>query len=115
MISNITAELPATMPCLTCFSPGAFERRTSKRGGIYFTCPLCGTRLFINNRVQAFGLLFWAKALGDPNLIAAARGDLERALARVTPETRPKSVVNGFKDAVETEKVGQLPVLEIST
>ena len=80
--SNIASELPPRMACLTCFTQNGFEQRMSKRGGIYYVCPLCGLRIFINNTVQAYGLLFWAKALADETLLQTARTDLERALRR---------------------------------
>jgi hypothetical protein len=79
---NLLAQLPPHMTCLACFTPQSFERRTSKRNGVYYVCPLCYLRIFVNNDTHVFGLLFWAKALADPELVRAARTDLEQALAR---------------------------------
>lgn len=77
---NLTAQLPARMTCLLCFTPEALERRTDRKGRPYYTCGLCHFRVFLSNDTQAFGVLFWSRALqGD--LVRAARTDLERALA----------------------------------
>jgi hypothetical protein len=81
-MTNLAGELPARMTCMCCFRIDAFEQRISKRGGIYFTCPFCALRIFVNNHVQAYGLLFWAKMLADDKLLQAARTDLERAVAQ---------------------------------
>lgn len=82
MRANLANELPPRMTCLCCFRIDAFEQRISKRGGIYFTCPFCALRIFVNNHVQAYGLLFWAKMLSDDKLLQTARADLERAVAQ---------------------------------
>jgi len=80
--NNIAGELPARMTCLCCFKLDAFEKRMSKRGGVYYVCPFCSLRLFVNNHVQAFGLLFWSKTLSDDALLSAARANLDAAIAR---------------------------------
>jgi len=77
---NLAAGLPARLTCLLCFSPQAMERRYDKRGKPYVVCGLCHARVFLANDTQVFGLLFWAQALADENLVRAARGDLEKAL-----------------------------------
>ncbi len=84
MSANIAAELPPRMTCLACFKPSAFEQRISKRGGVYYVCPFCSLRIFVNNSVQAYGLTFWSRALTDEALLQTARADLERALSRQT-------------------------------
>jgi hypothetical protein len=89
---NLIAQLPQRMTCLTCFTPNSFEQRTSKRGGAYFVCPLCALRIFVNNDSHVFGLLFWAKALSDPDTVRAARADLERALSQRGAEIPRASV-----------------------
>ncbi len=77
---NFAAELPARMTCLLCFSPQSMERRYDKRGKPYTVCGLCHGRVFLANDTQIFGMIFWAKALADENLVRAARADLEKAL-----------------------------------
>ena len=115
-MKGLAVELPARMTCLACFSP-TFERRTSKRGGIYYVCPLCTLKIFVNNQVHAYGLLFWAKALADEAVIATARADLERALRRDTAgtEVRPPPAVPGPLPATlpPLSAVAGIPKLEV--
>ena len=106
---SLTQQLPQWMCCLLCFSPEALERRTDKKGRPYYSCGLCHFRLFLHNETQAYGVLFWARALADGALVQAARADLERALG-----SRGKSPAGPLAQPahppvtnLETQPVGQ--------